>query len=83
MQKAPGFSRGPVRDFGGSESPKSACGKADGRIGGIGLRVILDAAGVHQPRRKQRQSGGKHQLRVDAHELGDPDGRLLGLLQVM
>jgi len=61
---------------------RSAGRQTDGWIGGIQI-VVFHPAGVHETRGEEWQGGREHQLRVNAHELGDPDGRLLGLLQVM
>jgi hypothetical protein len=46
------------------------------------IAVIVDTSGVHEPSGYQGESGRDHQLGVELHQLGEPLGRLLGLVKV-
>jgi len=61
----------------------SARSQADRGICEIGFLVVLNPAGVHEARSQEGKRCGEHQLRVQTHELRDPDCRLFGLLKML
>src|SRR5688500_5496078 len=82
-KRTPGECRGPQQLQAISLWRGSADGQSRLRLGVVEIGLVFDPTRVHQTRREQGKCSRQHQLRVDAHELRDPCGRLPGLVQVV